>query len=57
MGEQCMTLPALCVQVAAEADVLYQTRIQKERFQVRTTVPSLLQVARLEFAPSLCMML
>ena len=27
--------PLSCVQVAAEADVLYQTRIQKERFQAR----------------------
>ena len=54
---QCMSLPALCMQVAAEADVLYQTRIQKERFQVRSTVPSLLQFAGREVAPTLCMML
>lgn len=56
MGEQCMTLTALRMQVAAEADVLYQTRIQKERFQVHST-PSLLQVAGPDIAPSVCMML
>ncbi len=38
--------------VAGDVDVLYQTRIQKERFQVILTMPSAHRAAAFELRPS-----